>query len=148
MPSYCRWSKLTSSKMSKCRKRPTGLGWRLSSTEVVLELVEVTATTLNTGSRSRSQRSESRSEGVLLIKLVGRFMSTLELEASISSSNSSLEAKATPAPPPVWWLPTMVSGSTPNFRNAPSSLSYSSLNFLKISKKGSYQMVYSAPKRI
>ena len=133
MPSYCRWSKLTSSKMSKCRKRPTGLGWRLSSTEVVLELVEVTATTLNTGSRSRSQRSESRSGGVLLIKLVGRFMRTLELAASMSSSNSSLEAKATP--PPAWWLPTMVSGSTPNFRNAPSSLSYSSLNFLKISKK-------------
>ena len=46
-----------------------------------------------------------------------------------SGSNTSEESSSEVVV--VLWLPTIVSGSTPNFRSAPSSLSYSSRSFLQ-----------------
>ena len=48
-----------------------------------------------------------------------------------SGSNTSEESSSEVVV--VLWLPTIVSGSTPNFRSAPSSLSYSSRSFLQYS---------------
>ena len=151
--------KLTSSRISKCRSRPTVRGWRLSSTlnavseVVVAELAEPaagTATTLKgvqrSGSKSASSASgwaellvrllgglEAKADDLLLMLLMFRTFEFEDVEpppptSRSQSSNSSLEAMAQP---PVMWLPTMVSGSTPSLRSAPSSLSYSSRNFLE-----------------